>query len=377
MAKRVFVASRRLLPAVLSLGMALALACGAASALLGPSGGRVGAEAPEFKGIVNWINSEPLTMEQLRGRVVLIDFWTYTCVNCIRTLPYLKEWHDKYADKGLVIVGVHSPEFEFEKVTDNVVNSVNSFGLEYAIAQDNDFVTWKNYSNRFWPAKYLIDGEGVIRYTHFGEGAYEETEKRIRRLLEDSGAILSGVPPGAIPPPQRASGARRGGITRELYGGYQRNTSPGGFYVAQEAYYGGPDQVVSYTDQGDHMNHVLYLQGPWFNGQEELRHARETAGYEDYIALKFSATTVNAVISPLVDVPFEVQVTIDGRPLSAEEAGPDVEVVDGRSFFRVDEGRMYQVVALAEYSSHELRLSSNSDNFALFAFTFGANLEGP
>ncbi len=377
MAKMVSVVGRRLLPAMLALGMVLALACGAASALTGTSGGRVGSEAPEFQGIVNWINSEPLTMEQLRGKVVLIDFWTYTCVNCIRTFPYLKEWHAKYAGKGLVIVGVHAPEFEFEKLTDNVVNSVNSFGLEYAVAQDNDFVTWKSYSNHVWPAKYLVDGEGVVRYTHFGEGAYLATETRIRKLLEDSGADLAGVPPSAIPAPRPVSGAWPRSLTREIYGGYQRNASPRGNYVAQDEYYGGSERVVSYTDPGNHRNHQIYLQGPWFNGLEELRHARETAGYEDYIALKFSATTVNAVVNPLVDVPFEVQVTIDGRPLSAEEAGPDVEVADGRSFFRVDEGRMYQVVALAEYSSHELRLSSTSDNFALFAFTFGAYQEGP
>lgn len=377
MAKSVPLATRRLLPGMLALGMCLALACGGAVSLIGSSGGRVGNEAPEFKGIVNWINSEPLTMEQLRGKVVLVDFWTYTCVNCIRTFPFLKEWHAKYADKGLVIVGVHSPEFEFEKITGNVVNSANSFGLEYAIAQDNDFETWKNYSNRFWPAKYLVDSEGVIRYTHFGEGAYLETEARIRDLLEDSGAILSGVLPGGMAAPQLASGGRRGDITRELYGGYQRNATPRGIYVAQEAYYDGPERVVAYTDQGDHVNNRIYLQGLWFNGLEELRHARETAGYEDYIALKFSATTVNAVVNPIVDAPFEVQVTIDGRPLAVEEAGPDVDVADGRSFFRVDEGRLYQVVSLSEYSTHDLRLSSNSDNFALFAFTFGANQEGP
>ena len=381
MAKMVYVASRRLLPLMLVLGMVLALACGAASPLEGTTGGRVGNDAPEFQGIVNWINSEPLTMEQLRGKVVLIDFWTYTCVNCIRTLPYLKEWQTKYADKGLVIVGVHTPEFEFEKLAKNVINSADSFGLEYAIAQDNDYVTWKNYSNRFWPAKYLIDIYGVVRYTHFGEGAYRETEERMRALLEHGGADLSDMEPSEsiAPKPDRAAKARdlSKRLTREIYGGYRRNATRGGIYVAQEEYYGGAEQVVFYTDQGDHRNHQIYLQGPWFNGLEELRHARTTAGYEDYIALRFSATTVNAVVNPLVDLAFEVQVTLDGRPLSVEEAGPDVEIEGGRSFFRVDEGRMYQVVALAEYGSHELRLSSTSDNFALYAFTFGAYQEGP
>ena len=377
MTTRVSLASRRLLPAMLALGMVLALACGAASPLAGTTGGQVGNRAPEFQGIVNWINSEPLTMEQLRGKVVLIDFWTYTCVNCIRTFPYLKEWQTKYADKGLVIVGVHTPEFEFEKLTKNVVNSADGFGLEYPIAQDNDFVTWRSYSNRFWPAKYLIDHQGVVRYTHFGEGAYMDTEERIRQLLVHSGTDLTGVLPGTIPAPRPVSGASRGSLTREIYGGYRRNASRGGVYVAQDEYYQGPERVVNYSDPGGHHNHQIYLQGPWFNGLEELRHARRTEGYEDYIALKFTATTVNAVVNPLVDEPFEIQVAIDGRPLSVEEAGPDVEVADGRSFFRVDEGRLYQVVALAEYSTHELRLSSTSDNFALFAFTFGAYEEGP
>ena len=288
MAELVSLANRRLLPATLALGMVLALACGAASAVVGTTGGRVGNRAPEFQGIVNWINSEPLTMEQLRGKVVLVDFWTYTCVNCIRTLPYLKEWHAKYADNGLVIVGVHAPEFEFEKLTHNVVNSANSFGLDYAIAQDNDFVTWKNYSNRFWPAKYLIDGDGVVRYSHFGEGAYRETEEQIRLLLEHSGADLSSMLPSLsfAPQPDRAARARDPGkrLTREIYGGYRRNTSRGGVYVAQNEYYQGPERVVNYSDPGGYENHQIYLQGPWFNGLEELRHARETADYEDYIA---------------------------------------------------------------------------------------------
>ena len=373
--------ARRLLAGLLPLGMALTVACGAASDVLGTTGGKVGNQAPEFQGITHWINSEPLIMEELQGNVVLVDFWTYTCVNCIRTFPYLKEWHAKYADKGLVIVGVHAPEFDFEKLTDNVVNSANSFGLEYPIAQDNDFVTWKNYSNRFWPAKYLIGSDGVVRYTHFGEGAYRETEEQIRLLLEHAGADLSDVVPSAssAPQPDRAARARdlSKRLTREIYGGYRRNSSRGGVYVAQKEYYEGSERLVHYKDPGGHENHRIYLQGPWFSGLEELRHGRQTEGYEDYIGLRFSATTVNAVINSDQPSPFEVQVTLDGRPLATGEAGPDVVVADGRSFFRVDEGRLYEVVALPEYGSHELRLSSTSDQFALYAFTFGAYEEGP
>ena len=169
-----------LIPVLLTVALGLLVACTSASGLADPAG-KVGSPAPEFEGIANWINSEPLTMKELRGKVVLIDFWTYTCVNCIRTMPYLKEWHDRYADKGLVIVGVHSPEFAFEKLTGNVVESAQDFGLSYPIAQDNDMGTWRAYDNRAWPAKYLVDKDGIIRYIHLGEGAYQETEMEIRR----------------------------------------------------------------------------------------------------------------------------------------------------------------------------------------------------
>ena len=142
----------------------------------------------EFAGLASWINSEPLTLEGLRGNVVLVDFWTYSCINCIRTLPYVKDWHAKYADDGLVIIGVHTPEFSFEKVRENVIEAAARFGLDYPIAQDNDFVTWRAFDNHYWPTKYLIDRDGAIRYTHIGEGAYEETERMIQQLLAEPDA---------------------------------------------------------------------------------------------------------------------------------------------------------------------------------------------
>ena len=346
-----------------------------------PVGGEVGDLAPEFQGISNWINSQPLTMAELRGQLVLIDIWTYTCVNCIRTLPYLKEWYAKYADKGLVIVGVHSPEFEFEKVTENVVRSAGEYGLGWPIAQDNDFHTWRAYNNRFWPAKYLVDQHGTVQYRHFGEGAYDETEQQIRMLLEKAGADLSGVETSSTEAPkvdpQAYVGDESTRITREIYGGYQRNASPQGIYVAHDSYYQGPNMVTTYVDPGDHQNQFMYLQGTWLNGFEELKHARETQNYEDYIALKFAATSVNAVFAHEGDDPFEVRVTIDGRPLTEEEAGADLMISNGRSFVTVTVDRMYELVALPEFSTHELKLSSNSPDFAFFAFTFGAYDQGP
>ena len=154
---------------------------------------KLGPQAAEITRIDAWINSDPLKISDLRGQVVLIDFWTYTCVNCVRTLPYLREWHAKYADHGLVMIGVHTPEFEFEKDFANVKKAVEDFEIEWAVALDNDYGTWRAYENRYWPAKYLIDQNGVVRYTHFGEGAYAETEETIRRLLEESGSDLSQV----------------------------------------------------------------------------------------------------------------------------------------------------------------------------------------
>jgi thiol-disulfide isomerase/thioredoxin len=139
--------------------------------------------APEFTGIEKWLNSEPLTMQQLRGKVVLVDFWTYTCINCINTLPHVKSWHQKYKDQGLVVVGVHTPEYPFERNTDNVKTAIKRFDLRFPVAQDNRYATWGAYNNQFWPAFYLIDKKGQVVYTHFGEGEYAQTEAAIQALL--------------------------------------------------------------------------------------------------------------------------------------------------------------------------------------------------
>ena len=166
--------------------------------------------APELVDTGQWINSEPFTLsdQMEKGKVVLVDFWTYTCINCIRTLPYMKDWHEKYADRGLVILGVHSPEFEFEKVFENVTEAVERFGLKYAIVQDNEYGTWNAFNNRYWPAKYLIDVNRTIRYYHFGEGAYDKTEEAIRELLVEAGYDIEGIPVGSDPAPEIAPAAR-------------------------------------------------------------------------------------------------------------------------------------------------------------------------
>jgi thiol-disulfide isomerase/thioredoxin len=147
-------------------------------------------KAPEFEKVTGYINTKPISLTDLKGKVVLVDFWTYSCINCIRTIPYLVDWNEKYADKGLVIVGVHAPEFEFEKNIDNVKDSVKRFGIKYPVIQDNDKGTWNAYENQYWPRKYLVDNEGYIRYDHIGEGGYAETERVIQALLHERNAEL-------------------------------------------------------------------------------------------------------------------------------------------------------------------------------------------
>lgn len=343
--------------------------------------------APELKDVSSWINSEPFTLESQRGKVVLIDFWTYTCVNCIRTLPYIREWHEKYADSGLVILGVHTPEFDFEKDRDNVIDAMQKYSIEYAVAQDNDFGTWRNFENRFWPAKYLIDKDGYIRYTHFGEGSYAETEQVIRGLLEEAGFDLSEISDMTDPEPGIDSNAYTNNpeerLTRELYAGYERNygalqsqTTPP--YILHPEYYQETDATILYNDPGEHENQFMYLQGLWLNEFERLVHARQTEDFEDYVALKFVATSVNAVMAPDTDgESYTVRLTIDDKPLTPEQAGFDVMFGEnGDSYVLVDGSRMYNLINLPLVSGNELKLSSNSDEFVLFAFTFGAYAGG-
>ena len=333
----------------------------------------------ELTGLTGWLNSEPFTIgEQLgAGRVVLIDFWTYTCINCIRTLPFLREWHDKYAEHGLVILGVHSPEFDFEHDGGNVLAAMERMGVVWPVAQDNDFRTWRAFGNRFWPAKYLFGPDGHIRYEHFGEGKYRETEEKIRGILADElGRDLSAIPLGATQPPREARGQ-----TRELYGGYHRNYHSSGRYAAQDAYYLGADRTFEYEDPADGRDardhNKWYVQGLWRNEREAIAHARETAGFEDYLALRFASRSVNVVLSPPPGDPFVVVLEIDGRALRREEAGADVVWDErGRSVIVVDEPRAYAIVELPEWGDHELKLRVNSADFAMFAFTFGNYLEG-
>ena len=330
-----------------------------------------GPKAAEIKGILGWVNSQPLKIDGLLGKVVLVDFWTYTCVNCIRTFPYLRQWYEKYTDDGLVIIGVHSPEFSFEKNIQNVHKAVAKYGIRWPIALDNNYVTWESYGNRFWPAKYLIDKDGIIRYTHFGEGAYGETESRIRELLEESGAeLIEGKSELPDYQPLDPDFLKNPSVrpTRELFAAQVY------LYLGESRGQGPPDKIVAYEDPEEHEKHLIYLQGTWHNSAESVKHARETVSFEDYLVLKYSAKSVNAVIRSegYGAQPFKVLVKLDGEYVKASHGGEDLVIEkDGRSFLYIDDPRMYSIIQAPSYGTHELKLSSNSPYFSVVTITFG------
>jgi cytochrome c biogenesis protein CcdA/thiol-disulfide isomerase/thioredoxin len=310
--------------------------------------------APDFTGTQEWFNTpdgEPLTMSGLRGQVVLIDFWTYTCINCIRTLPYVEAWDRRYGDRGLTIVGVHSPEFAFEKDAGNVEDSIEQNGLTYPVAQDNDLATWDAWGNQYWPAKYLVDADGNVRYYHFGEGSYDETEQAIRTLLREAGGEDLGA--GA-----RATGEApsAGTTTPETYLGYLRahgwvNTTEGLIPPGVHDFGAAPGTLE--TDQ-------FAYAGTW-EVTEESGKALEGA----QIDAQFNARRVFLVLgSP--EEPRSVQVLLDGKPIPAKVAGPDVE--GGR--VTVDEQRLYRLVDLPAVGEHRLSLIFEP-GIEGYAFTFG------
>ena len=349
----------------------------------GARGGQVGDCAPEFAGTQEWINSEPLSMDGLRGKVVLIDFWTYSCINCIRTLPYLREWHQRYAADGLVIVGVHTPEFEFEKLYDNVVQATKDEGVAWPVVQDNEFSVWRSYANRFWPAKYLIDQSGEIRYRHFGEGKYAETEAEIRQLLAETGAASEAL---TMPLPsdqqvdETSSGRQR---TPELFAGWRfvlsHYRAGRGIYVGQlDAYNNQRDQVAQLEPPERITPNQIYFNGPWHIGAERARHAEETDHLDDFVLLAYSARSVNAVLTSESGQPYKVVVFVDNEYLTDDNKGDDIIIGEnGESYLMVTEPKAYKIVEHPAWQENKvLQMFSMSDDFGLYSFTFGTYKDG-
>lgn len=296
-----------------------------------------GPVAPELILGGAWLNSEPLTLEKLKGKVVLVDFWTYSCINCQRTLPYLRTWWEKYKDKGLVIIGVHSPEFEFEKNIKNVEVATKDFSLTYPIMQDNDFATWRAYDNHYWPAKYLIDKDGYIRYTHFGEGQYDETERFIQNLLEETGAQLS----VDISNPDYKIETK----TPELYLGYarlQNLVSPE--KVAQ-------DKMAVYSAPKILPVNRFSFEGSWRVASEYSAPTENAV-----LTLNFDAKNVFLVMRPKAEKSGKVNVSLDGEQVKVIEVNGD---------------KLYQLIELPSAGPHQLKLNFLDDNIEIYAFTFG------
>src|SRR5919108_580492 len=326
-------------------------------------------KAPEFDKVTGYINTKPIHLSDLKGKVVLVDFWTYSCINCIRTIPYLVDWNEKYADKGLVIVGVHTPEFEFEKNIDNLKAAVKKFGIKYHVIQDNDKGTWNAYQNQYWPRKYIVDSEGYLRYDHIAEGGYAETEKVIQSLLQERSAQLS--PDSSLPGtdnntitetttiPENVQSVDFSKIySPELYFGYQFARAPLGNPEGFK-----PDQTVNYSISdidSDIKPNVIYLDGTWKNNVDDMELQSNTGS----IALVYSAKSVNMVAGGNG----EVSISEDGSTLLGKYRGEDLSE-EGK--FAIDGQRLYNLSMHDNYGAHSIVIDVKGKGFQAYTFTFG------
>ncbi|MCZ7486047.1 cytochrome c biogenesis protein DipZ [Rhizobium rhizogenes] len=316
-------------------------------------------KAPSLDGAVEWLNSQPLTREQLHGKVVLVDFWTYSCINCIRTIPYVRAWAEKYRDQGLVVIGVHAPEFAFEKKIDNVRQAVAGFRIDYPVAIDNDYRIWRAFDNSYWPAHYLIDAKGQIRYHHFGEGDYRQTEEAIQDLLREAGSSASATAP--VRP--QATGAEAGadiGHTRsgETYIGYRQARN----FASNEAMR--TDMPRDYSVTTPALNE-WGLSGSWTVGAEAAALDAADGG----ITYRFNARDLHLVLGPdAAGKPVRFQVTIDGHPPGADH-GADT---DAEGNGTVTSTRLYQLVRQSgTVKARTFAIRFLDPGVQAYAFTFG------
>ena len=315
--------------------------------------------APSLDGAVTWLNSEPLTTAQLRGKVVLVDFWTYSCINCIRTIPYVRAWAEKYKDQGLVVIGVHAPEFAFEKNVDNVKKAIADFKIGYPVAIDNDYRIWRAFENNYWPAHYLIDAKGQVRYQHFGEGNYRQTEQAIQDLLREAGSDMaqSGT---VVPDAKGAEASPDLGHIRsgETYVGYSQATG----FVSPEGLKA--DTAADYSVANPGLNQ-WGLAGTWTVGSEQASLNKAGGG----ISYRFSARDLHLVLGPAADgKPIRFQVTVDGKPPGADH-GSDIDA-DGNG--TVTATKLYQLVRQSgDVSARNFDIRFLDPGVQAYAFTFG------
>jgi len=300
--------------------------------------------APAIAGIDRWINSGPLTWADLKNKVVLVDFWTYSCINCLRTLPYLKMWYAKYHDKGFEIIGVHSPEFAFEHNPENVMAAVKRFGITYPVALDNEFVTWRAFQNKYWPAHYLVDKNGQVVYEHFGEGEYGVTENSIRFLL--------GLTQMSAPTKIETTAAQ----TPETYLGYARAAN----FSSLESMLN--NQITKYSFPPTLSLDHWALQGKWKIEAEKIVSSESNAS----LMIHFSAKNVYIVMGVSL-TPVTVTLSLNGKPLSEKDSGHDVK----NNQLYVVENRLYHVVNLPASAQGILVITASQPGLEVYTFTFG------
>ncbi len=317
--------------------------------------------APEFPEGLVWLNSNPLTMKSLKGKPVLIDFWTYSCVNCLRTLPHMKRLHKTYAKLGVTVIGVHAPEFDFEKDEANVQRAIDDLGVEYPVVLDSNFAIWNGYANRVWPHVFLVDALGVIVYDHQGEGGVVETETALQNALRSPSVTSLPI----IVPETLGLGRVCYRTTPETYLGYLR----GHVGNAHEKL---PDTEEAFDDVASHGDDVPYLHGHWRIAPEFVEHTRTTPVATEYLALSYSAFETNLVMGALDNREAVVDVTLDGKPIPASMAGKDV-VIDaaGNTHIHVTYHRMYSVIRADHYHRATLKLGVKTAGIKMYAFTFG------
>ncbi len=318
--------------------------------------------APDFDGATRWLNTEPLNAAQLRGKVVIVNFWTYSCINCLRTLPYVKAWAEKYRDQGLVVVGVHAPEFAFERDISNVIKATTRLAVGYPVAIDNEFAIWQAFKNRYWPAHYLIDAQGKLRYKHFGEGQYAETERVIQQLLREGGGAhdVQGLVEVKGQGAQQAAGDTTAVGSPETYVGYEQASN---FASMPKAV---PDQPTIYT-LPDHLSlNGWGLAGRWTVGDEKATLAAPAGR----IVYKFKARDLHLVLAPdAKGKPVRFRVLLDGQPPGPAH-GTDI-AADGSGI--VKEQRLYQLIRQPGSASRERTFSIEflDTGVSAYAFTFG------
>ena len=307
-------------------------------------------KAPEITGINGWLNSDGTSLEALRGKVVLIDFWTYSCINCIRTLPHVTGWYEKYKDQGFVVIGVHTPEFAFEHKKENVAEALKKYHIQYPVAQDNDYATWQAYSNRYWPAHYLIDAEGNVRRVHFGEGEYEETEAAIVALLKEAGKKVEVKKADMLDETPTRAGVR----TPETYLGSDRGEK----LVSPEKITG--DKQVFTAPQSIRLNEYA------FEGEWQIEDERAVTHSQGKLQLRFQGTKVFLVMSPLDASSRTVRVFLDDRVIDQRIGGKDVS----GGVVNVTEDRLYEIVDFKGESREGVLRLEFQEGTAVYAFTF-------